>query len=160
MSMLIQPANPPANGSQIDGDPIKSGAFWPAIDPIKARAAMRLDGTVTAERLRAALIEAIANVNSQLADWRRGQQNTGLSSLEAVPSEQIDGVSVLVLRWIRAVHCEAAANLTERYRSFDSTAAGHKQADELDTTVDDLRRDSRWAISDILGCRRSTIELI
>lgn len=158
--MLIQPANPPAAGSQIDGASIRSGSFWPELDPVATRAAMRLDGTVTAERLRGALIEGIASVNGQLADWRRQQQDAGHASLSAVPAEEIDGTSILVQRWHRAVQCEAAAILTERYRSFDSTAAGNKKADELDTTVDDLRRDSRWAISDISGQQHTTIELI
>lgn len=158
--MLIQPAPPAASGSQVDGDAIRSGSFWPDIDPVAARAAMRLDGTVTAERLRAALIEAIASVNSALSAWRSLQLAAGISSLADVPADEIDGSSVLVQRWQRAVQCLAAANVTERYRSFDSTGAGHKQADELDTTVDDLRRDGQWAIRDILGAGRSTIELI
>ncbi|MBN3005571.1 head completion/stabilization protein [Chromobacterium alkanivorans] len=158
--MLIQPATPPASGSQIDGEPIRSGSFWPELDPVATRAAMRLDGTVTAERLRGALIEAIASVNSQLAEWRRSQLTAGYASLADVLADEIDGQSIQVQRWQRAVQCLAAANLTERYRSFDSTAAGHKQADELDTTVDDLRRDGRWAICDIVGRGRSTIELI
>ncbi|TCP13761.1 head completion protein GPL [Crenobacter luteus] len=158
--MLIQPANPPAAGNATDGSPIHSGSFWPELDPATARGAMRLDGTASAERLRGALIEAIADVNSELADWRRSRQAEGYTTLAEVPAEEVDGASVLVQRWQRAVQCRAAANLTERYRSFDSTAAGHKQADELDTTVDDLRRDSRWAVSDILGIGRTTVELI
>lgn len=158
--MFIQPATPPAGGTATDSGPIKAGSFWPEVDPVAARAAMRLDGTVTAERLRGALIEAVASVNSQLADWRRRQQAAGFESLAEVPADEIDGQSIQVQRWQRAVQCLAAANLTERYRSFDSTAAGHKQADELDATVDDLRRDGRWAVSDILGLGRSTIELI
>ncbi|WP_043615177.1 head completion/stabilization protein [Chromobacterium violaceum] len=156
--MLIQPAKPSADAG--DSAPIRSGSFWPEVDPAAARAAMRLDGTVTAERLRGALIEAIASVNSQLADWRRLAQDAGNASLSAVPADEIDGKSIQVQRWQRAVQCLAAANLTERYRSFDSTAAGHKQADELDTAIDDLRRDGRWAISDILGLGRSTVELL
>lgn len=158
--MIIQPARLPAEGKQTDSPHIRAGSFWPELDPSAARTAMRLDGTVTAERLRAALIEAIASVNTQLDAWRQAQQAKGHASLGAVPAEQIDGISILVQRWQRAVMCEATATLTERYRSFDSTAAGNKKADELDTTVDDLRRDSRWAISDITGQQRTTIELI
>lgn len=158
--MLIQPANPPAGGTAAEGSPIKSGSFWPELNPATARAAMRLDGTVTAERLRGALIEAIANVNSQLTDWRHAQQAAGVTSLAEAPADEVDGQSIQVQRWLRAVQCLAAANLTERYRSFDSTTAGHKQADELDTTIDDLRRDSNWAISDITGRPRTAIELI
>lgn len=158
--MLINPATPSTGGTAEDGAAIASSPFWPEIDPVAARAAMRLDGTVTAERLRAALIEAIASVNAELGNWRRARQAEGRDRLEDVPAEAVDGQSVLVMRWRRAVLHLATASLNERYRSFDSTAAGHKQADELDSTVDDLRRDARWAISDILGQRRSTIELI
>lgn len=158
--MLIQPTAPTPTGSQADGTPINSGDFWPEVDPVAARQAMRLDGTVTPQRLRAALIEAIASVNGQLADWRRAQQSDGFTRLADVPADEVDGQSIQVQRWLRAVHCLATANLTERYRSFDSTAAGNKKADELDTTVDDLRRDSNWAISDITAQPRTTIELI
>lgn len=158
--MLIQPTSKPATGSQADGPAIQAGLFWPSVDPLTARQAMRLDGTVTPQRLRAALVEAIASVNDKLSDWRRAQQAAGFMSLASVPAEEVDGVSVLVQRWYRAVQCDAAANLAERYRSFDSTAAGHKQADEMDTTVDDLRRDARWAISDIRGVTRNVTELI
>jgi phage tail protein X len=155
--MLITPTQTPTTGTE---PPIISGAFWPEIDPEAARNTMRLDGTVTGARLRHALVEAIADVNRQLADWRRGQQAAGNLTLDDVPAEQVDGESEHVAHYRRAVYCLAAANLTERYRSFDSTGAGNKQADELDTTVDDLRRDSRWAISDMLGLGRSTIELL
>lgn len=158
--MLIQPTTPTPTGPQADDPIIDAGAFWPSVDPVAARQAMRLDGTVTPQRLRGALVEAIVSVGSQLADWRRRQQDVGFATLADLPADDIDGASVLVQRWHRAVQCMAAANLTERYRSFDSTAAGNKQADELDTTVDDLRRDAHWAISDILGVGRSTIELI
>lgn len=158
--MLIQPTTLTPTGNQADGPVIDAGAFWPSVDPVATRQTMRLDGTVTPQRLRGALIEAIASVNSQLSDWRRAQQAAGYASLAAVPAEEVDGLPIPVQRWQRAVQCAAAANLTERYRSFDSTASGHKKADDLDTTVDDLRRDSHWAISDILGRGRSTIELI
>ena len=158
--MLIQPTNPKPGSSQADGPAIQAGLFWPSIDPLTARQAMRLDGTVTPQRLRAALVEAIASINDKLSDWRRAQQAAGFMSLASVPAEEVDGVSVLVQRWYRSVQCDAAANLAERYRSFDSTAAGHKQADELDTTVYALRRYARWAISDIRGDSRNVIEQI
>ncbi|WP_249383849.1 head completion/stabilization protein [Chitinivorax sp. B] len=154
--MMIQPTtSPPA-----DSLPIQAGSFWPVVTLDQLRKAMRLDGTVTNERLRMALIEAIASVNGDLASWRQRQQAQGFASLATVPAEPIDGQSVLVQRWLRAVYCLAVANVTERYRSFDATGAGHQQADRLDSTVDDLRRDSRWAVTDLLGIGRSTVALI
>lgn len=158
--MLIQTAEQVGDKEADDETPIKSGGFWPEIVPEIARDSMRLDSTVTAIRLRAALIEAIAHVNSQLAEWRRAKQAAGFATLAAVPAEDVDGKSINVQRWERAVFCLAAANVTERYRSFDSTGSGLKKADELDPTIEDLRRDSAWAINDIAGVGRSTIELI
>ena len=148
----VPPTDPPL--------PILNSAFWPDINPADCREAMRLDGTVNEKRLRAALIEAAASVNVELAAWRQTQQDAGYTTLAGVPADEIDGESVLVQRYRRAVYGFAAANLTERYRSFDATKSGHEQADDLDLTIDDLRRDARNAISDIVGIPRCTVELI
>lgn len=150
-------AVPPANHEE---SPIDCGPFLPAIEPADARERMRLDGTVTPERLRTALIEAALSVHDELAGWINDQVAAGYATLADVPAREIDGDSAHVLRFHRAVRCLAAANLAERYRNFDATADGHQRADALDTTVDDLRRDARWAISDILGRGRTTVELI
>lgn len=44
---------------------IQSSVFWPDIDTAKLRAAMRLDGTVTNERLIHSTINAVSSVNSE-----------------------------------------------------------------------------------------------
>lgn len=56
--------------------------------------------------------------------------------------------------------CGAQVDLYERYRGIDTTTAGDRKADALDTTVADLRRDKVWAISDLVGRSRTTVELI
>lgn len=139
---------------------IDSGPFWPRIDPGLARLEMRLDGTVTPERLRSALIEAVALVNQDLDTWAQAQQAQGHTTLADTNTKTIDLVSLNVLRYRRAVHCYAAANLAERLRNFDTTAEGHKRADALTDPIDDHRRDARWAVSDIMGRTRSVVELI
>lgn len=139
---------------------ITSGFFWPAIDPVKIRASQRIDSSITSDRLRAALIEAIASVNGELASWKQTQIAATYATLAAVPAELIDDVSVLVQRYERAVGCLAKADVTEHMRDFDTTNEGHRQADALDPTIDELRRDARWAISAILGISRNTVELI
>ena len=73
--------------------PIANDGFWPDIDPAEARARMRIDGTVTAPRLRAALVEAIAATNAQLATWQADQVAAGHATLAAVPAPSIDGAS-------------------------------------------------------------------
>lgn len=150
-------AVPPAAVAE---DPIANGDFFPEIDPAAARLRMRIDGTVTPERLREALIEAAITLNADLELWALGQIAAGYATLANVPAAEIDGASAHVHRYLRAVRCHAAANLTERLRDYDSTNDGHLQADKLDLTIDNLRRDARWAVSDILGKGRTTVELI
>lgn len=136
------------------------GGWWPEVSAVALRAAARLDGTVTQERLRAAGLFAIASVQSELAPWKAARMAEGHESMAVVPAGTVGGVSVLVSLYLRAVYALVQADLNERYRDFDTTGAGDKRADELCTRVDELRRDARWAISDILGVRRTTVELI
>jgi hypothetical protein len=141
-------------------DTLANASFYPDIDLQDLRDAMRLDGTVTPARLRHAAVEATASVNDELRAWRLTQQNAGHARLADVPAEKIDDDTVLVARYLRAVYCLTKANLTERYRDFDATHDGHARAAELESPIDDLRRDARWAITDILGTRRTSVELI
>ncbi|MFY9327163.1 MAG: head completion/stabilization protein [Georgfuchsia sp.] len=139
---------------------IANGDFWPAIDPVQMRADHRIDQSITSERLRAALIEAIASVNGELATWTATKIATGATTIDDVEAEMIDDTSILVHRYFRAVGCTAKADVTERMRDYDTTHEGQRQADALNPVIDELRRDARWAISAILGLSRSTIELI
>jgi hypothetical protein len=61
---------------------------------------------------------------------------------------------------MRAVQAAAGAEVCERYRGYDTTASGAKSADENTPTIDDYRRDQRWAIRDFLGKSRTTVELL
>lgn len=156
---MIYPSTQPATTST-PAPAIQCGEFWPAIPLVDAREQMRIDGTVTDQRLRAALIEAAASVNAELATWRRAHQGAGITELAQVDPEQIDGKSVAVHRWFRAVHCFAGAILAERYRGFDSSGKGDKRAEVADQSADDLRRDGRWAIADLQSKPRTVVELI
>lgn len=142
------------------GEPITSGAWWPAIDPADAMAAMRIDGGVSAERLRAALVEGIVTAIEQLSAWKAARQAEGHASLGDVPAIEINGETAHVVRFRRAVHCYAAASLAEQYRGTDTTGAGNQRADLVEEPIDNLRRDAAWAIADILGRARTTVELI
>lgn len=140
--------------------PIVSGPFWPNIDPSEIRDAQRIDNTVTPSRLRGVLIEAIAATNYTLRSWRDEQLAAGRNTLNHVPSEQIDDISIHVHRYQRAVGCLAKALLLERYRDFDATGKGDKRAEALTDPIDDCRRDHLNALADITARPRSTVELI
>ncbi|WP_025873058.1 head completion/stabilization protein [Methylobacillus glycogenes] len=150
-----------ATGSiDTDGAVIAGDGFFPEISPTACRKSMRIDGTVTPQRLRDALIEAIASVQAELSSWVAEQIANGHATLDNVPALQVDGKSILTHRYIRAVFCLAAANCAERYKGFDATGAGQQKADSTVPTIDDLLRDASWAMSDMQGRRRTVVELI
>lgn len=141
---------------------IKNDGFWPDISPSEARAAVRLDdGTVTAGRLRQALITAILEVGRDLTDWTDARRAEGHASLSDVPScAVIDGKSMLLHSYLQAVYCYAKAAIIERMPDYDLTAAGQRKQEAFADAPADLRRDALWAISLIKGRPRATVELI
>lgn len=139
---------------------IISDGWFPDIDLDNLRETIRLQGEITLPRLRAAAIDAMLAVNRDLAGWRLEQEVAGHASLAAVPAPAIDGTSRLVHLYRRAVYSTVKADLTERYRDIDTTASGAGRADDLTPSIDEQRRNARWAIRDILGLPRTTVELI
>ncbi|BFU60775.1 MULTISPECIES: head completion/stabilization protein [Rodentibacter] len=139
-------------------DLIINEAFFPDLSLSQCRNQMRIDGTVTKTRLLDALIEAIASVNDELAAFQ--QENSQHGKLAQIPTQHINNESILVQRYRRAVLCLAAANLNERYAAYDTTNDGEKKMELLKDGIDQLRRDARFAISDILKIRRIDVELI
>lgn len=159
MSFLANPPAPTPQQTPAEA-PVSSGVWFPEIDLVKLRAATRFDGNVTSERLRPAVVNAVRSVNRELAAWRAQQLLAGYASLADVPAEAVDNVSDKVHAYLRAVYACTQADLVERYRDFDTTGAGDKDVDQLTSRADELRREQRWAISDILGIGRTTVELI
>lgn len=153
---MIIPSSPP----QTKERRISSSVFWPDIDPSTIREDQRIDNTVTPKRLRTALIESIASVNNALLQWRQSCEFIGIKSLDEIQAEEIDGTSILVHRYQRAVGCLAKALILERTRDFDATGKGERKAEYLTDPIDDCRRDHLAAIADITGRPRLTIELI
>lgn len=149
-----------ANGSAGAEASIENDGFWPAIDLVALRQRIRLDGSLSSERLRAAVVNAVITVNDELPEWKAKQQAAGHATLSAVPAATVDGASRLVQLYLRAVTCATAAEVAERYRSYDATAAGNQRADDLSPSIDELRRDMRWAIRDLKATPRMTVELI
>lgn len=131
--------------------------YFPDIDITDYRNQARLDGTVTETRLKDALIEAIASVNDELKDFKTASKMTALDEIDC---PYIDNQSVLVYRYKRAVYCLATANLYERYAAYDTTADGEKKMEILQESINQLRRDARFAIADIQKQQRVNVELL
>jgi hypothetical protein len=160
MSSFLATAEPTRPDAPANAAIVKNDGWFPDIDMNALRASMRLDGTATHDRLRDATIDAIASVNAELGAWQTAHVAAGYADLSTVPAPSIGGESVQLARYRRAVFNLTHADLTERYRDFDSTKAGGQKAEDLETTICDARRNVRWALSDMRGLPRSTIELI
>lgn len=161
MSTFI--ANPPVADVEqppAPETPIANDGFFPDINPADIREDARISSNVTARRLRAAILGAIMTVGNDLRAFARSSIAAGYATLAAVPAPTLDGQSVQVIRYRRAVALYAKAELVERYRDFDTTPAGSNQADELTPSIGELRRDAMYAIRDILGKPRTTVDLI
>lgn len=155
--MIVVPANAPATEAETG---IKNIWFFPAIDPVKAREIARIDHTIPAARLREALTTAMAQVNDQLRLWMQIKVAAGFAQLVDIPADEIDDESIKLHHYRRAVYCAAKALLIERMADFDATGEGQKKAQEQRNLIDELRRDSLWALCDLQDRSRSVVELI
>jgi hypothetical protein len=149
-----------ATGSTAETYVFTNDGFWPDIDGATLRGAIRLDGSISDARLEVAAVNALIQVNQELRGLKASHQADGHVALADVPADRINDESCLVLLYRRAIYCTAAAELSERYRSYDSTAEGNRNAEELTSSIDEYRRDARFAIRDLLGVGHCTVELI
>ena len=147
-------------GGVSTGFNLVNDGFWPDIDADKLRDAQRIESAITNARLEVATVAAMVSVNKDLRSCKLKWQASGHASLAKVPADQIGGKSVLVHSYLRAVYCATSAEVAERYRSYDSTNSGEAKAAEETSSIDEYRRDQRWAVRDLLGVGRTTVELI
>ena len=148
-------ASGPVTGGHINTDP-----FWPSIDLEQLRATLRIDNSVTSARLETAVISAAINLNRELKSWKATQLAAGYARLADVPDDKVNYVSVQEHLYRRAIEAGTGAEVCERYRDYSATNTGSDKAEETNPTIDDYRRDLRWAVRDFLGISRTTVELI
>lgn len=148
-------ASGPVTGGHINTDP-----FWPSIDLEQLRATLRIDNSVTPARLETAVIAAAINLNRELMPWKATQVAAGHTTLADVPDDKINDVSVQAHLYRRAIEAAIGAEVCERYRDYSATNKGNEKAEETAPTIDDYRRDLRWAVRDFLSLSRTTVELI
>ncbi|MFZ6732456.1 head completion/stabilization protein [Undibacterium sp. Ji42W] len=161
-SFIANAPGGPTSASQPDNI-ITNDGFFPDLDVIAMRDAIRLDGTVTDARLIAATVDAIIFVNDQVKELKASAQSAGHSCMAAIPAAQVNRQSVLISHYLRAVYCTAKADLIERYKDYDTTATSlddKKLVGFLANGPDEERRNAAWAISKLMGRHQVTVELI
>lgn len=145
--LIASPAPPPTPpGALIEAD-----GWFPAINLSQMRAALRLgDGAVTDARLTQAVEGGIIAALRDLADWRLTFAGQGLPDLAAVaPLARVNGRSMAVILWERAVQFLAAAELADLHRDLSATNDGRDRAEQQDLLADDYRRLAMNALADL-----------
>ena len=152
---FVATANPPiaADDAQVDNDP-----WFPAVPASRLREVCRLEGTETAARLGEAISNAMDSVNRELQAYKAEQVLAGAANLAAAGDGRQPG------RYLRAIYAHVQAELAEVYRDIDTTPHNDSKAERMreryEVKVDEHRRNLRWAIADLLGRPRTTVELI
>lgn len=134
--------------------------FWPDIDANHLRERQRIGGNVSAPRLEEAAVAAMISVNRELRKLKLRYQAMGHADLASVPSDKIQDESELTHTYKRAIYCTVSAEVAERYRTYSATNTGAAKGEEEEQSADDYRRDARFAIRDLLGISRTTVELL
>ena len=160
MSFVARPPASEIEQPPVEETPVVNDGFFPDIDPASVRDAARIPTSITPTRLRAAIFAAIMTVEIDLRAFAADSIAAGHATLAAVPAPQLDGESVQLVRYQRAVALYAKAELIERHPDFDTTAAGGAEGNDAATAIGSLRRDAMHAVRDILGVTRTTVDLI
>ena len=90
------------NDYDTSDDIISNDGFFPDMSLSQFRNQYRADGTITTQRLQDALIEGMASVNAELSTFKTQSKR---DSLEQIIAPSINGESVLIYRYKRAVSC-------------------------------------------------------
>lgn len=151
--------NTPDNAIESD-ETIDNYEFFPNLSLMEFRTGMRVDSVTTKERAIHALYRAMLEVNGRLWSWVSQQQQNGVGSLENAPQKSGHPAGALKKLYFTAVWSLAKAELVERLPDYDTTNSGKEKAEAIEPSAETYRRDASWAINDITGAARTTIELI
>lgn len=139
---------------------VTSGKFYPVIDLNQMREAMRIDSTITSERLYQVATEAVIYVNQQLHNIEQQAVIHHWQTLADSIPQQINGNNLAETHYRHAVYNHAKALLSERYSDYDATGKTASRTDAKLQHADDYRRECYYAIADLLGQQRIDSELI
>jgi hypothetical protein len=142
------------------GDALTNDGWFPDLHLSALREIIRLDGTVTDARLRDVARYAILEVNRQLAAYKAEHAAAGITRLEDVAGDRLDGINRLSFLYGRAVAAQIKAELVERYRDLDISDTGLRRVVDMEPSIGEYRRNASWAVRDILGEPHTVVELI
>ncbi|AMO55981.1 head completion/stabilization protein [Endozoicomonas montiporae] len=139
---------------------IQNQPFWPDLELADFVDNYRIpsdlpEGTVTGH-----LINAAIQVNSRLVTYRAEQRQSGYEHLEQVPSEVINGQSIQVTLYHRAVCCMGKASVLRDFASIDRREPAENQAKTGEETEDRYLQYVDEALCRFLNIGDINVELI
>ncbi|MDB5724996.1 MAG: 31, BuPhKS14 gp31 [Novosphingobium sp.] len=160
-AFVSSPAAPSSANTDVAGTyMVVADGWYPPIDMVLLRKAVKIGADVDDERVKDAVITAMIAVGIELMLWKLAHVDAGVEQLEDLPGDMIAGAKIIVHLWRRAVYSFVAAELAENSRDISATKDGADRAEEKALTADDHRRNGIHAIRDMLGVGRTTVELI
>lgn len=145
-----------ANGVNIPNRIVlNSGDFFPEISLDEIRHTVRIDGTVSDQRLKQITQEEIIDVNRLLQRLTINAQ-----SLTDYATSTINEKSDVEILYFSAISNGVYARLVEKYIGYDSSNMGLKKGEILQDSADDYRRNKHWAIQQLLGQSHTVVDLI
>ncbi len=134
---------------------VENDGFFPDISSEQIREVIRLDASITNARLIHEIENAMLECNDLLSILK-----SRADTLHQLNTSTINGKGNKEILYFRAIAACCAALLLEKYRSYDSSGTGQNRADDVGISSAEHRRNQRYAIRDLLGQNRMTVDLL
>lgn len=140
--------------------PLDCGAFWPAVLVLPFYGSYRIPAEIPAAQIREHLLLAAGRVMDSLEAFETSALADGYATLADVPAREIDGQSHKVRLFMRAVYCEAKAEILKETQSVDRTAKAENVAKSAEETEDKYREFAAAAIRQLASYNRLEVDLL
>lgn len=138
---------------------VKNNAFFPDVSSNQVRQVVRLDGSITNDRLLHEIKNAMLECNRLLSSLQAKASNLTELNTDTIGGAGDEQGDKEIL-YFRAVASCCAALLLEKYRSYDSSGDGQNRADDVGISAAEHRRNQRYAIRDLLDTPRMKVMLL
>lgn len=140
----------PADNHEPEGETIAADGWFPDVETLAIRDTIRLgEGTVTDERLKAAVEGAMIAGFRALSDWRAARVLEGAAALADVTEDTINGENHAELIWQRIIRFYTAAELADLHIDVSATDEALDREEEKRETADHYRRKAYEAVADL-----------
>lgn len=147
----------PGNNGYQQGTLTNDG-FWPDLDLEAFQRERGIPPDINYRTVSQALLAAVGEINSALQAFAASQSRRGYATAADVPGPALDGVSVLVAQYIKAVHARAKADLLGEFAAISRREDNTNQ--DAPQTKAALLSEAAFALRAIKGRKRVGVRLV